>query len=281
VIFAIYDRIDFGEVAGRYTVFQSSKLETWCYYDFIPDKVLAHLDVGDVILVGNNDDWLSWIIMYLTDSTFSHLMMYDPEGFVAHMTLDGYCHQRISELFGLGMRFLPARHRVVIDRPNKKSRLKESLKNLPPYRYGYARPLLVGLSLILCISPLGFHRRQFGDLCYFLFVSAFLAIPFSAGFALWQGALSYLCLVFVYQIICRKLFGRRPFFAGTPEHIWRLCEYGEFQPFLNIEGFQKYMLSMAEVLKKEYGELKPGFAYPIPEKFGRGTIVVSRLSEAT
>jgi hypothetical protein len=280
MIFAIYDHIHYLGLEGRYTPFQSSKLETWCYYDFIPEKTLKRLEVGDVILAGNYHDWLSWLIMYLTDSIFSHLIIYDADGFVAHMTLSGYRYQGIQELFGPEKRFLPTRLRAAPFEPTVTQRMSGSLKNMPARRYGYARPILVGLSYLLCLNPFGFHMRQFGDLCYCFAVVAILISIFTLpSWIFWTLGFGYLLSVFGYQVICRAIFGH-PFFAGTPEHIWRLCEYGQFSPLLNIEGFQKYMMSLADVLRKRHGDLVPGHTYPVPEGFGAGSVLVTSLSDS-
>ena len=181
MIFAIYNRIDFTDLDRRYTPFLSSKLEALCYYESIPDDILDSLEVGDVILVGNYDGWLSWLIMYLTDSTFSHLMLYDVDGFVGHMTLSGYRYQKINEFFGPRMRFLPARLSGTVATPDQRKSMSKSLRDDLHIRMD-TRVLFYWACHIFCVSiAFGFHRRQFGDLCYCLFLVAFFSMFFSAS----------------------------------------------------------------------------------------------------
>jgi hypothetical protein len=266
MIAALNDFDKFTSMAGRYTPFLSSRMESLCYYESMPDDEINKLHQGDVLLVGNYNNFLSWLVMYLTDSTFSHLMIYDCDGYVSHMTLEGYKYQKLYEVFGKRKRFLAIRHPKWVDFNEKVS---QQLRSGPQRtRYGYRRPFFVGISYFLCLNPFGFQRRQYFDIGYlFLSVGVGLGILTGSGAAL-VIALGYLSIIFVYQCVCRKIFGY-PLYPGTPEQLWRLCQLGEFVPMLNIRGFQRYMMSIAHVLGRD-GELAEGKSYPIPEGLGGG-----------
>jgi hypothetical protein len=253
--------MSFKALSGRYTPFIGYKLESLCYYKHIPDEALGELDQGSMILMGDYNSVISWLIMYLTDSTFSHIMVYDRNGFVAHQTIDGYKYQKIDELFGRRKRFLPVQFP---DGPRKlydAEEISEKLRAISQPGYDFIGVTAAGLSYLLCLNPIGFHMRQFYDLMYVLLVVALMFAILSAALKpmIFVGAVGVLLLF--YRAVCRSIYGPS-FYGKTPESIWRLCVYSNWRPKFNLLGFRDHMMSLVPLFKGEWGNERRYIEFP-------------------
>jgi cell wall-associated NlpC family hydrolase len=101
------------------------------YVGALPEEVMLILEDGDLILVGNFGWWISWLIMYLTNSQISHIAVYVGDGKILHATVGGAeialrCLQRGSEFETVRGRESLTTHLDHLIYPSEQSSKKES-----------------------------------------------------------------------------------------------------------------------------------------------------------
>jgi len=109
MLFALYDYFQFRNRSGRYAknVNQSGSLMGVAFDGQLPDEALSKLKPGDIICIQNFDWYVSWLIIFMTYSSISHVAFYLGNRTVGHMTLDGLMKVPIKELYKPTVRILP------------------------------------------------------------------------------------------------------------------------------------------------------------------------------
>src|ERR1019366_7878143 len=93
--------------AGRYSRERSRGPMAFAFDRELPAKAIAALRPGDAIFLQSFDSWLSWAVMYMTNSEVSHAAMYLGNGLISHATLSGVVQEPIESLYGAHGRLLP------------------------------------------------------------------------------------------------------------------------------------------------------------------------------
>lgn len=265
MIFLIKDYLDWRSINGRYTPFSSSNLESWHYQKHIPKDVLALLSDGDIILSANYNSKISWIIMYLTDSLYSHAAIYSEDGNIMHSTTKGVLYEPLRNYFGLGRVFLPISFSG--KRPKDKKLKNFYINNYTEEnrkKYNYRKVILIGLSTVLCLHPQNFKKNYFFDL-------SIVTLPLSAALGYFGLQVIALLLVGTLSVIglYRVFLFRRHgyvFYVSTPGGFSKYAlRSQEFTALINAKGFQRYMINLARLIEKDQGELKAGTTYKIPK----------------
>lgn len=171
------------------------------YETELPVEVLLALQEGDLILVGNFRSWMSWLIMYFTNSQISHAAVYIGDGKILHATLQGSELAPIQTLFKEGVRLLACKM-PISDERRKSGHWRQICKD-PVYsqrRYSFRRVMLEGLWIVSGRDAPFFRWRLFVD----------MALVFAIGDActwatLGHPAGGYLVMVAYLAMICVNL----------------------------------------------------------------------------
>lgn len=73
----------------------------------LPQQVVDLMRPGDGILVGSFNNWVSWLIMYLTSSQVSHVAIYLGGRQIIHQNIGGVSIDPLEDLFKPKVRLLP------------------------------------------------------------------------------------------------------------------------------------------------------------------------------
>ena len=266
MILAVWDYICFRKLKGRYLPYASGRLSNMCFYESIPEIFLEEMKTGDTIIMGNNNNFISWLVMYATDSVYSHLAVYQSDRTIFHMTLEGPIVESIESLFGRKKRFMIARHKSELKSIRSSDFLnQENLPKIFRKKYTKFRTFLKGMKFCLCIHPLGFSLRNFIDLNIIVLsgaaisflLKAWVVLAFCGLFVLW---------VWVLQTI--RFIKKLPsVYPETPESFIRAHDCLGFDLLYNMSGYQSYMMSAHEYLISKFGEkgLVVGRSYRLPD----------------
>ena len=107
MLFAAADYVQFRLKAGHYSRRFGSDLMCAAFEDRLPQQVINLMRPGNGILVGSFNNWVSWLIMYLTSSQVSHVANYLGEGKIIHVTIRGVSIDPLESLFKPKVRLLP------------------------------------------------------------------------------------------------------------------------------------------------------------------------------
>jgi hypothetical protein len=107
MLFALADYLAYRRRSGRYSR-EKSRSPMAFGFDFeLPPKAIAALRPGDAIFLLTFDSWLSWAVMYMTNSEVSHAAIYLGDGLISHATLGGVVKEPVRSLYGRSCRLLP------------------------------------------------------------------------------------------------------------------------------------------------------------------------------
>ena len=274
LLLSLVDYCNFRTSFGRYSQFIGNRMETYFYSKYLPESVLNDLRKGDAILWGDFSSNLSWLIMYMTDSCYSHIALYAGDGKIIHSTLDGTKYENISDYFTGRKVFLPVR--LISDEMFDEGKVKDF--DLQKYffegeilgrnrGYNFKRVIGLGITYLSCFSSDGFRWRIWFDL-FFVFLTLGVVIFFAFGTAKFAiGCISYFVASAMYQKYLERKHGS-PIFSTTPASLFNIG-IRKGHVFLNLRGFQKHMLKSYNFLKSIYGEdrLIPGEIFHLPEGF--------------
>jgi hypothetical protein len=196
VFSAAWDYINYRRIRGRYSRSIGRDLMCGAYVGALPEEIMLILQAGDTILVGNFESWISWLIMYLTNSQISHVAVYVGDGKILHATQRGGEIAPISMLFGKNVRLLPCKAPV---RPHHRERIRwENIDNALVQR-PYSILLVVSKAIVILSGrdPICFRWRVVGDIVV-LAASVILVLNLSAG---WYFLVAgYLVLVLINHL---------------------------------------------------------------------------------
>lgn len=214
---------------------------TWHYQRSLSQDIVDQLEPGDMILSGNYNGIIGWLIMYLTDSVTSHVMIYAGDGKVWHSTTKGSVLEPLASQFGWGKIFLPVKFVI-------KGKNTEFLEDWIDERagakgYNYKRVISLGLRLLLCVNPNSINLKCFYDVC--IVSIALFAIFLLSGWTLIAILfLAYPAMVLIFHEICCRLNlqGRMDWTPGEMEKV--IFMDPQMRPMINIMGFRTFMLSV-------------------------------------
>lgn len=198
------------------------------YEGCLPQEVLLALGEGDPILVGHFGCWVSWLIMYLTNSHISHVALYVGDGKILHATLRGVEIAPIGALFSPKARLLPCKAPIPTELRDPRA-WKNTDKLFLDRRYSVMLVICKGLLIIFGRYPRCFRWRLSADVCITIAVTI-LAIGASRYWYLLM--LGYIAIVLINK-------ARRPpredsrlaRFYGVPSDllVW-ILRFGVFMP---------------------------------------------------
>ena len=265
MLFAIRDYLQFRRVGGRYTAFQSDRLQSFYYAQRIPEEVLTELVEYAIILQGSYDSFSSWLIMYLTDSFYSHAIVYRGGGIITHHMTRGTVTEPLSNLYGSGNIFMPISFGgnggdELAGRREKYAKYSTSHQ---PKGYNFRKAGFLGLQYLLCINPFGFHYRNWADLGIVL--ASISAVTWLLGGGAWFAGLAatYWLLVGAVQFY-RFRFVRQTTYAEAPEGFFRVGMLVGWVPLWNMAGFQAQMLAVTKHYEDAGVTMKVGKSYATP-----------------
>jgi NlpC/P60 family len=137
------------------------------YETKLPLEVLLALQEGDLIFVGNFRSWMSWLIMYFTNSQVSHVAMYVGDGKILHATLHGGELAPIEAVFEDGVRLLACKVPIADESRQRARAWLADSKDDPLYferPYSFKRVLLEALWIVSGRDVPFFRWRLFVDI---------------------------------------------------------------------------------------------------------------------
>jgi len=137
----------------------------------IPEETVGRLRPGDWIFVQTLGCWVSWAIMYLTRSEFSHVAMYDGNGRVTHATTSGVGTQPLTSMISQETLIVPCRLPQGDECPTRPSDAMARHLGKP---FDWPLVVLKGLRIVLGREPVYFRASFFLDAAIVL---AVLDIP--------------------------------------------------------------------------------------------------------
>ncbi len=196
----------------------------------IPDEVIARLKPGDLILVQTFGWWVSWLILYLTNSSVTHVAHYLGNGRIAHMAEHGAIHEPIEALFTPNARLMPFVVFLSDAERRKTLQLHQVIKNM----VYYDKKVLVrkALAIILGRDWYLFQWALFVDIALILiFLDVLILSLFRFPF--------FSLLIPLYLMILlinRTRWLRRPVAVVTPEYLpIELFKTGRGVPLLDAK----------------------------------------------
>ena len=170
------------------------------YVGSLPEEVLLMLEHGDPILVGDFGWWVSWLIMYLTNSHISHVALYVGDGKIMHATLRGAEIAPIESLFGPKVRLLAGKAPIPPERRNPMA-WKDARKFVVGRRYSVLLVICKGLLIMLGKQQPCFRWRLSADVC----ITIGIIILATGASAYWYLlALGYIAIVSINKARPRR-----------------------------------------------------------------------------
>jgi hypothetical protein len=203
MLFAAIDFFAYKRRSGRFSREHGTDLMCGAFESELPAGLVAHLEAGDLLLVGFFGWWASWLIMYLTSSQISHVAIYAGEGRIIDATLGGSQLSSIKSLFAPGTRIVACRVPI----PSERRPSPQSFSNYVGIPYGFQHVYRKALRILLGRDWPYFRWRFFVDTSL-LFVVADL--PFLI--LLRTPVFSWLVVLYLALIAFHAwLWPRRPF----------------------------------------------------------------------
>lgn len=231
MLFALYDYLQYRKRSGRYEkdINKSGSLMGQAFDGNIPEKILSLLNSGDIICIQNFGWWVSWLIMYLTSSSISHVTFYIGNRTITHMTLDGLVKEPIEILYKPESRILPFIWFIHAD----KRREIETTLNLMKDRVYYDKVLVLKKGLyIVSGRDWSLYRWTFLiDIVLTLIFLELLIFPFIK-----LPVFSFFIVVYLLILLINRIvWGKKPAIVTYPEQFinW-LFRTGKGMPLLDV-----------------------------------------------
>jgi hypothetical protein len=195
----------------------------------IPEQLLSRLKPGDIICVQNFDWWVSWLIMYLTQSSISHVATYLGNRTISDMTLEGVIKVPIDNLYKPEARFLP----FILFIPENKRKEVEPIHDSLKDKVYYSKLLILkkGLQIIFG-RDWSLYRFSF---LIDIFLSCLLLDLLTYPLVTVHLSPVLFSLYVIILIINRILWLRKPTYVAYPERtIMGLFNTGHGIPLLDV-----------------------------------------------
>ena len=210
--------------------------------------------------MGSYTNALSWLVMYSTDSNFSHCGAYAGGGKFVHITTSGFSEDNLSDMFGEGTTFLPLSIKDQNGNVIDGSKVLELWRGSD--RYNWKQVTKMGIGYLSFLDPKNYAWRNYFDIAYILYTMSILYLILFGYFIFTEISTTILLTLFVYRMICRKIYGP-PIFTATPEQIIRCMKLGyRIEPQLNLSGFQFYMSNIYNYIVSNNIEMKGDIEVP-------------------
>jgi hypothetical protein len=201
MIFAVLDYLRYRRRTGKYG--RTGALR-FAFIGHPTHRLWPILQEGDVLFVATYGHFLSWLIMYVTDSPFSHAAVYIGNEQIAHMTTGGFAVEGVDALCDSNTAIVP----VMLPETavNRRQKLKDVLRKYRNEPYGWIPAVLKGVRILLARDLPAYRLKFAADL--FLLTSvldALLVIVRRSAIFYWFF-LAYLCIV----VVAALLFLRNP-----------------------------------------------------------------------
>lgn len=190
-MFALFDYIRYARTPGRFGIRGGISIMRQAFRGHIPGSLLEKLRPGDLFFVQTLDSWLSWMIMYLTHSEFSHVAMYEGGRRVSHATLGGVVSSSVDAIVRPDTLVVPCGLRLNPEQQNRIGQLVAQYKGAP---YDWSLVIRKGLSILIGREPTYFRLTFFCDLGVLL---AILDVPT----LLITGRVIFLWLLLAYALV--------------------------------------------------------------------------------
>jgi len=157
----------------------------------IPQELLEKLQPGDLFFVQSLGSWLSWMIMYLTQSEISHVAVYAGDRRILHATPDGVSSDFIDAIVRPDTLVVPCGLPLNVER---RDRIKEFITMHSGASYDWNTAIWKGLRIVIGREPVYFRWTFFLDVGVLL---GLLDIPV----LLVTGEVMFLWLLLVYAFL--------------------------------------------------------------------------------
>lgn len=146
MLFAVADYFRYRFRLGKYS-HESMIQEGWLLArnEYFPNW--QHSTCGDLIFLSTSGSWLSWMVMYFTNSIVSHVAQFYGDGIVHDCTTSGVIRHPFGDyLDGRSyIRVMPAPLPLRIDKPKLRSTMDKNLGR--PYGWRKAFTMFVSINL--------------------------------------------------------------------------------------------------------------------------------------
>ena len=192
----------------------------------LPDTVLSILKPGDVIFIQSFGWWVSWLILYLTNSHISHVAWYIGNHRISHATKNlGVIIEPIESLYDSDTRILPCIwHMPEETRSKIEAEIRTNWLNRP---YDARIVVLKGLRIILGRDWPEYRWAFLFDISFFLLLID-LPLVFYFGFPV----LSLLIPIYLLILLINRALSKRHPVSISYPHQWlnglRNSGQGEF-----------------------------------------------------
>lgn len=210
-IFAALDYLRYRRRRGKYG---RSGVLRHAFAGTDADTLWPLLRKGDLLLISTGRQFLSWLVMYITDSPLSHLATYIGNGKIAHMTTSGFAIEDIQSLEDEQTFILPMFIPALAD--DRRDRLDGLIHRMRGERYGWIPVILRGIRILMGRDPRAYRLRFLGDAFFLALLLQGLLFIFSSSLFFFWGFLTYASIV----MICFLLPGH--YHSLTPIRFYEL-----------------------------------------------------------
>lgn len=221
MIYALMDYFHYRKRTGRFSRNIDKSIMGGAFEEKLPEGFVSILKTGDVLFIQTFDSWISWIIMYLTQTDISHVAMYMGNRTILHATLSGVVREEIDNLFGSGIRILPvAFPNGIFNKKPEDIRTNDLVRKPYDLKGVFCKALL-----ILSGRAWPYFRWYFllDIATFFIFLDSIIYLV--GGFLIFIYFLLCYFAVVLYNYLLSKVRGKSVGFVGDPG-------YGIYQLFL-------------------------------------------------
>lgn len=200
---AIFDYHNYRKRSGRFARKGKKSVMQLAFPDKVPELALSYLEPGDLLFVSTYENWMSWLIMYLTSSEISHVAMYLGNRQIAHMATSGSIAEPIESIYGKNKMILPCH--LPFD-PNLRMELVNTAKTLAneTVPYSWKDVFYRGISILSGRDKFLFRAKFIVD--FFTIGLVLDIIPF---LLLGYPVFIWLCIVFLLITLANLISPRK------------------------------------------------------------------------
>lgn len=201
MIFALLDYWQYRRLPGRYGILHRESVIRFAFRGSLPEELIEVLRPGDAIFVQTLNSFLSWSVMYLTKSEFSHVATYMGNSLISHATTSGLVIEPIAHIFSPDALILPCSLKLSEEESKKLADFHRANEGRP---YSWSSVIRKGVRILTGREPWFFRWTFIADLIIVLgLLDILLFMCCGIVGALWCVVL-YLSIVAFRSLVSRN-----------------------------------------------------------------------------
>ncbi len=232
---ALWDYICFKRQRGKYNPNYPGGLMKNAFTESLPPEVERILKPGDIIFFRGGEHWLSWLVMYITDSDISHVAVYVGSSQIVHATTSGSVQEDIRVLYGRNNSLLPVTPPL---EAHDRDAFKQVPSNVLGIPYGWRGVLRQGYWRIAGRDWPNFRWRFAFDLISVLSVVGYLLYFFTDSKILFIGTPGAYAALLALNYIMWRITPIPPSLSGSPGDGFVSLRLAGFRAIFNSSKYE-------------------------------------------